>query len=74
MTIPASRAVTKLEIWSDGYMALTRINIRAFITIINSPSDSKIAGNDNSTTTGLTTKLTRAKIKPEITITVNLLL
>ena len=71
MTIPASKAVIKLEICRDGYIRLTRISIKAFIIIINSPSDRSIAGNDNNITSGLTTRLTSASINPEITITVN---
>jgi hypothetical protein len=71
MTIPASKAVRKLEICRDGYIQLTRSNISPLMIIMNSPSEIKIAGNDSSTTTGLTTKLTSAKIKPETTITLN---
>jgi hypothetical protein len=71
MTIPASKAVMKLEICRDGYIQLTRSSISPFMIIMNSPSDIKIAGNDSSITTGLTTKLTKAKIKPDTTITLN---
>jgi hypothetical protein len=38
---------------------------------INNPRVRRIAGNDNNMTIGLTTRLTKAKINPETTITVN---
>jgi hypothetical protein len=52
-------------------MALTRSSIIALIIIINKPNDIRIAGNDSRTAIGLTTRLTKARIKPEITMTLN---
>jgi hypothetical protein len=74
MTIPASRAVPKPDICSDGYIALTRVNMSPFITIIKSPRVIKIAGKDSKTIKGLTIVLTKAKKSPDIIITLKLLL
>src|SRR5262245_61134847 len=73
MITPASMAAQKFWTCSGWYSQLASSTEKPLITTINRPNVSKMAGRLSNTTSGLSTELISAKIRPDTTTTQNLL-